>query len=86
MSSTLQIALVVLLEKWNVRPVSVTGHSGREIAAAYACGAITMEAALTISYHRGYLASTMLEGAMIAVGLSEIETEAFITRFARRKG
>lgn len=82
---------MVLLEKWNVRPVSVTGHSSGEIAAAYACGAITMEAALSISYHRGYLASTMLEngklrGAMIAVGLSEIETEAFIARLPEERG
>lgn len=82
---------MALLEVWNVRPVSVTGHSSGEIAAAYACGAITFEAALTISYHRGYLASTMLEkgklrGAMIAVGLSEAEIEVFIDRIPEGRG
>ena len=49
-----------------------------------------MEAALTISYYRGHLASTMLEknkrGAMIAVGLSEAETETFITRLPKGRG
>ena len=89
--TALQIALVDLLEEWNVRPVSVTGHSSGEIAAAYACGAITREAALTISYHRGYLASTMLEkrelrGAMIAVGLSQAETEEFISQIPKARG
>lgn len=89
--TALQIALVVLLEDWNIRPVSVTGHSSGEIAAAYACGVITLEAALTISYHRGYLASTMLEkgklhGAMIAVGLSETEAETFIAQIPEGRG
>ena len=49
-----------------------------------------METALTISYYRGYLASTMLEknkrGAMIAVGLSETETETLITRLPEGRG
>lgn len=76
---------MALLEVWNTRPLSVTGHSSGEIAAAYACGAITFEAALTISYYRGYLARALLEkgklrGAMIAVGLSEAETEDIIAQ------
>lgn len=50
-----------------------------------------MEAALMISYYRGYLASTMLEngkirGAMIAVGLSETETETFIAQLPEERG
>ena len=89
--TALQCALVDLLESWSIKPASATGHSSGEIAAAYACGAITFKSALTISYHRGHLASTMLEkgklrGAMIAVGLSEAEAEAYIAQIPNGKG
>lgn len=82
--TTIQCALVNLLESWNVKPSSVTGHSSGEIAAAYACHSLTMASALTISYYRGSLVSTMLEqnsklrGAMIAARLSEADAETFI--------
>ena len=89
--TALQLALVNLLESWNIIPVSVTGHSSGEIAAAYACGSITFQSALGIAYHRGYLASVMLEkgklrGAMIAAGLSEAEANAFISQIPEGKG
>ena len=82
--TAIKCALVNVLESWNIKPGSVTGHSSGEIVAAYACGSITFKSALIASYHRGHLVSTMLEkgklrGAMIAVGLSEIEAEAFIS-------
>ena len=89
--TALQVALVKLLESWNINPVSVTGHSSGEIAAAYACGSITFESALEIAYHRGYLASVMLEkgkirGAMMAVGLSEDEGNVFNSQIPESKG
>ena len=89
--TALQCALVDLLASWKVNPVSVTGHSSGEIAAAYACSSVTLESALTVSYHRGYLASKMLEkgnlrGAMIAVGLSQAETELFISELPLGRG
>ena len=69
----------------------MTGHSSGEIAAAYACGAITFEVALTTSYYRGSLAGTMLEngklrGAMLAVGLSDTKTETFIAQLPEGRG
>lgn len=80
-----------LLESWNIKPISVTGHSSGEIAAAYACGSITFDSALDVAYHRGYLASVMLEkgklrGAMIAAGVSEVEAKAFISQIPEGKG
>lgn len=89
--TALQLALVNLLASWNANPISVTGHSSGEIAAAYACGSITFESALDISYHRGFLASAMLEkgkvrGAMIAAGLSEVDANGFISQIPEGKG
>jgi len=82
--TALQIALYRLLKSWKIKPVAVTGHSSGEIAAAYATGALSFEDALTISYFRGYFANTLkidapeLDGAMLAVGLSEQETISHI--------
>ena len=89
--TALQLALVILLESWNINPTSVTGHSSGEIAAAYTCGSITFESALDVAYHRGHLASVMLEkgkvrGAMLATGLSEAEANAFISQIPEGKG
>lgn len=44
--TAIQIALVDLLEDLSIRPKSVVGHSSGEIAAAYAAGALTHEAAM----------------------------------------
>ncbi|KAK4896841.1 hypothetical protein LTR49_028096 [Elasticomyces elasticus] len=57
-------------------PEVVVGHSSGEIAAAYAAGALSFEDAMTVSYHRGRLASDLAvrqtdsPGAMLAVGAS----------------
>ena len=78
--------MVDLLRSWNVIPSSVTGHSSGEIAAAYACGSITFTTALSVAYHRGRLASKLVEngsklrGAMLAVGLSEQDAQVHIAR------
>ncbi|KAK9238572.1 hypothetical protein V1525DRAFT_387470 [Lipomyces kononenkoae] len=82
--TAIQIALVDLLKSWNITPSSVTGHSSGEIAAAYAVGVLTQEAALAVAYHRGVAAASLKDvpnpcvGAMMAVGLSRDETQDFI--------
>ncbi|KAK9350529.1 hypothetical protein V1523DRAFT_428941 [Lipomyces doorenjongii] len=82
--TAVQIALVDLLRSWNITPSSVTGHSSGEIAAAYAAGVLTQEAALVVAYHRGVAAAGLKDepnpcvGAMMAVGLSRDETQDFI--------
>ncbi|PYI08862.1 hypothetical protein BO78DRAFT_440483 [Aspergillus sclerotiicarbonarius CBS 121057] len=73
--TAIQIAMVDLLQGWNISPVGVTGHSSGEIAAAYCAGRISREAAWNAAYHRGRLTSNpsrKTKGAMLAVGL-EIE-------------
>ncbi|KAF4332179.1 polyketide synthase [Fusarium beomiforme] len=73
-TTAVQIALVDLLAKtYGVRPEAVCGHSSGEIAAAYAAGALTKEAAMQVSYMRGICsakAKTMncTPGGMLAVG------------------
>ncbi|KAL2139934.1 hypothetical protein VTI28DRAFT_4479 [Corynascus sepedonium] len=51
--TAVQLALTALLRSWGIQPVSVTGHSSGEIAAAYAAGALSLEIAMAISYFRG---------------------------------
>lgn len=84
MCSALQIALVDLLASWRVYPDSVTGHSSGEIAAAYASGALSLEDAMSIAYHRGVAASQLLtaqvQGGMMAIGMSPEEIQPLLAR------
>jgi acyl transferase domain-containing protein/NADPH:quinone reductase-like Zn-dependent oxidoreductase len=71
--TAVQLALVALLQSWGVFPAAVLGHSSGEIAAAFAAGMISFEAAIAIAYFRGLAASRVLvdarvQGAMLAVG------------------
>ena len=85
----LQIALVDLLESWNIVPSAITGHSSGEIAGAYCLGALSKEDALKAAYYRGLLSSQMktispsVHGSMMAVGASESEAEDWIARITR---
>ena len=63
----------MLLEKHNIRPDHVIGHSSGEIAAAFAAGIIDFRTCLAIAYYRGVAAahlesSSKQDGAMMAVG------------------
>ncbi len=88
----IQIALVDLLASWNIKPAAVTGHSSGEIAAAYACGSVSMKSAVTIAYYRGLLATNVrrakpeIKGAMLAVALSEEETQKYLADMPADKG
>lgn len=81
--SALQIALVDLLASWGIVPDSVTGHSSGEIASAYAAGALTMEDAMSIAYHRGVAASRIAneglkKGGMLALGISAEDVQPYL--------
>lgn len=83
--TVLQVALVDMLETWNISPVAVAGHSSGEIGAAYCLGAVTREDALKIAFYRGLLSSGMkttapdLEGSMMAVGASPEKAREWIS-------
>ena len=82
--TVLQIALVDLLSSWAIKPLTVTGHSSGEIAAAYAAGILSLEACIAIAYYRGVVAKILKEdfkdisGGMLAVGASQDDTQALI--------
>jgi acyl transferase domain-containing protein len=74
-TTALQIAFVILLEKYNIRPARVCGHSSGEIAAAFAAGYVDFHSCLAIAYYRGVAATELAsidsfcsDGAMMAVG------------------
>lgn len=87
----LQLALIDLLESWNISPSVVIGHSSGEIAAAYCVGSLSREDALKVAYYRGLLlsevsgGSSQLPGAMIAVEASELQIQEWIDRLSGGK-
>lgn len=80
--AALQIALVELLEQWNIRPTRVIGHSSGEIAAAYCAGKLSRESAWKTAYFRGQVSSRQLsaKGSMMAVGLSQHDVQPLLEK------
>jgi NADPH:quinone reductase-like Zn-dependent oxidoreductase/malonyl CoA-acyl carrier protein transacylase/SAM-dependent methyltransferase len=86
--TALQIALVELLKSFHIAPVAVIGHSSGEIAAAYAVGALSLDSACRVSYHRGRLSGRLAAqldvssrtGAMMSANLQEGRVRAYIDR------
>ena len=87
--TALQVALVDLLKHWGVKPHAVAGHSSGEIAAAYAKGSISREAAWSISFHRGRLSENIrgfapnISGAMLATGLGSEAIKKYLDRVTK---
>lgn len=67
----LQVGLAAMWRALGVVPDVVTGHSVGEVAAAHVSGALTLEEAVAVSFHRSRLqARTAGQGRMLALGLS----------------
>jgi acyl transferase domain-containing protein len=49
----LQVALAELWKSWGIVPHTVVGHSLGEVAAAHVAGALSLEDAVKVIYHRG---------------------------------
>ncbi|KAJ5403181.1 hypothetical protein N7509_003052 [Penicillium cosmopolitanum] len=87
--SVLQIALVDLLDSWNISPSAVAGHSSGEIAAAYCLGALSRQDALKAAYFRGVLSAEMKEidtsmrGAMMAVGATPVAAAKWLEKLTK---
>ena len=85
--TALQVAMVDLLESWNITPSAIVGHSSGEIAGAYCLGALSKEDALLVAFYRGLLSESIkiraleLEGGMLAVGASDSEIQTWIDKF-----
>lgn len=75
LNTAIQIMLVDLLRAAKVHFAAIVGHSGGEVAAAYAAGYLSARDALCVAYYRGMNCSLAespngkdIQGAMLAVG------------------
>lgn len=90
-STAVQIALLNMLSSFDIKPAVVVGHSSGEIAAAYAAGVLSHEAAMMVSYHRGSLSQLSkklsgVPGGMLAVGLGELDVSEYVSRVKAEGG
>ncbi|KAF2762537.1 putative polyketide synthase [Pseudovirgaria hyperparasitica] len=77
--TALQIALINLLATWNIVPSAVVGHSSGELAAAYAAGALTADAAIIAAFYRGHVCKEAKKaGGMAAVGMSREDVAPYL--------
>ncbi len=68
---SVQVALAALWRSWGIEPDAIIGHSVGEVAAAQVAGALSLEDAVRVVFHRSRLqAKAAGQGKMLAVGLS----------------
>ena len=83
----LQVGLAALWRSWGVEPAAVVGHSLGEAAAAYVAGALSLEDAIKVVYHRSRLQQRQSgRGKMAAVGLTVEESSTALRGFERPAG
>ncbi|MBD8498536.1 type I polyketide synthase [Paenibacillus arenosi] len=81
----IQVALTELWRARGIVPDAIVGHSAGEAAAAYAAGAMTIEEAIRVIYHRSRLQQmTTGQGKLVAVSLSEQEIKAYLNGYEDR--
>ncbi|KAK3680487.1 hypothetical protein B0T22DRAFT_435273, partial [Podospora appendiculata] len=91
LTTAVQIALVDLLATYGVVPEAVCGHSSGEVAAAYAAGALSRQAAMQVAYMRGIYSAeakglNATPGAMLAVGEGEEAVSERIAQLDSKSG
>ena len=75
----MQVGLTELWRSFGIEPQGAIGHSVGEIGAAWSVGALTLEEALRLTYHRGEAFQRLVgEGSMMAIGLGLAATEALL--------
>ncbi|CAN5903897.1 N/A [soil metagenome] len=80
-----QVALADVWRSWGVTPAAVVGHSMGEVAAAYVAGAMSLETATRLIFHRARVQHrTAGAGKMLAVGVSRDAGHELIAPFANR--
>lgn len=82
LTTALQIAILSVLDTWDIKPRAVVGHSSGEIAAAFAAGYLTAEEALLVAFFRGKSTLSALnndrEYGMLSVGLDAASTLKYL--------
>ena len=75
-----QLGITRMLAKRGIRPAAVIGHSVGEVAAAWACGALSLPDAVAVIFHRSRLqGATRGNGRMAAVGVDSDAAATLIT-------
>lgn len=70
----LQVGLTRVLAAHGLQPAAVAGHSIGEVAAAWACGALSLPDAVRVIYHRSMAqAASLGRGQMSAAAIAEAE-------------
>ena len=77
----IQVAIAEVLRSWGIVPDAVVGHSAGEMAAAYAAGALSLDDAVKVAYHRSRLQAEALPGKILAIGLPAAEVERRIADY-----
>jgi acyl transferase domain-containing protein/NADPH:quinone reductase-like Zn-dependent oxidoreductase/acyl carrier protein len=79
---SVQAALSALWASWGVVPDAIVGHSVGEIAAMHVAGILNLEDAVRLCFHRSRLQHSLSgKGTMLAVGLTEEETQNMLGEF-----
>ncbi|MFH1319653.1 MAG: SDR family NAD(P)-dependent oxidoreductase [Bacteroidota bacterium] len=82
---SVQIALYEMWKTFGVTPSAVVGHSIGEVAAGYVSGALTLEQAVRIIFHRSRVQFKATDkGKMLAVGLTVEDANKEIAGFEER--
>jgi acyl transferase domain-containing protein len=77
----LQVGLAALWRSWGVEPAAVLGHSAGEMAGAYIAGALSLEDAVRVTFHRSRLQHrTAGQGGMLAAEISREEAARLVER------
>jgi len=75
----IQIGITRMLAQRGILPVAVVGHSVGEVAAAWACGALTLADAVQVIFHRSRLQGTTKgQGCMTAIGIDGGTAQALL--------
>ena len=75
----LQVGVTAMLRQRGLNPVAVAGHSVGEVAAAWASGALSLAAAVSVIHHRSALqATTKGAGRMTAVNVGAAQAQELL--------
>ena len=75
----LQLGLAELWNSWGIRPDAVVGHSVGEVAASHLCGALSLEEAVQVVFHRSRCMDFVgAQGRMLAVAMPLAEAEQLV--------
>ncbi|MEM8993864.1 MAG: acyltransferase domain-containing protein [Acidobacteriota bacterium] len=81
----MQVALAALYRSYGARPTAIVGQSLGEVAAAHVSGALSLDDAVDVCFHRCRLLQSVAgEGKVAVVGLSRADTEAVLADFGDR--